>query len=98
MASGARTGDQPLISAIAAYSTLLSPEYVWWKRFQRPRRRASALSSSMTGGCVCGPCSARWAAQTGSAGITCSVMKSHICSLISAARGDGVKSIGVSRV
>jgi hypothetical protein len=51
VASGAITGDQPMISATDAYSRLDSPPSSWWKRFHRPRLRASTLSSSRTGGC-----------------------------------------------
>ena len=50
IASGAITGDQPVISAMEAYSRLDSPASSWWNRFHRPRLRASAFSSSRTGG------------------------------------------------
>ena len=50
IASGAMTGDQPVISATDAYSRLDSPPSSWWKRFHSPRLRASAFSSSSTGG------------------------------------------------
>ena len=49
--SGAITGDQPMISATEAYSRLVRPPSSWWKRFHRPRARASFLRSSSTGGC-----------------------------------------------
>src|SRR3954464_14920588 len=50
VASGAMVGDQPMISATEAYSRLESPPSSWWKRFHRPRLRASTFSSSRTGG------------------------------------------------
>ncbi len=48
--SGAMSGDQPVTSATAAYSRLDSPDTAGRKRFHRPRDRASAFSSSTTGG------------------------------------------------
>ncbi|GAA1518228.1 hypothetical protein GCM10009788_22860 [Nocardioides humi] len=50
IASGAITGDQPVISAIGAYAALPSPEADGRKRFHRPRSRADALRSSITSG------------------------------------------------
>ena len=54
IASGAIHGLRPVISASGAYWRLVSPApYSWVRgrnRFHSPRRRASALSSSMTGG------------------------------------------------
>ena len=50
IASGAMTGDQPVTSATAAYSRLDSPEIDGRNRFHSPRARASAFSSSTTGG------------------------------------------------
>jgi len=50
IASGAITGDQPDTSATGAYSRLDSPETLGRNRFHSPRVRASALSSSITGG------------------------------------------------
>ena len=50
IASGAMTGDQPEISDTAANSRLEMPDHSGRKRFHRPRRRASALRSSMIGG------------------------------------------------
>ena len=50
IASGAMTGDQPVISETAANSRLEIPDHSGRKRFHRPRRRASALRSSMIGG------------------------------------------------
>ncbi len=50
IASGAMTGDQPVISATAAYSVCVRPPTSGWNRFHRPRDRAEALRSSMTGG------------------------------------------------
>src|SRR5215207_3767758 len=53
-ASGAIHGLRPVISASGAYCRLVSPAPCSWvagrNRFHSPRRRASALSSSMTGG------------------------------------------------
>ena len=53
IASGAITGDQPVTSATAAYSRLDSPDTAGRNRFHRPRERASAFSSSTTGGRSC---------------------------------------------
>ncbi len=56
VASGA-SSDWPMSSHNGAYSRLLSPapySLSGRKRFHRPRARASALSSSMTGGWKCG--------------------------------------------
>jgi hypothetical protein len=39
VASGAITGDQPMISATDAYSRLVSPASSGWKRFHSPRAR-----------------------------------------------------------
>ena len=50
MASGAMTGDQPVISETAANSRFEIPDHSGRKRFHRPRRCASALRSSITGG------------------------------------------------
>ena len=53
-ASGAIHGLRPVISASGAYCRFVSPAPCSWiggrNRFHRPRSRASALSSSMTGG------------------------------------------------
>ena len=75
MASGASAGLWPVISASGAYCRLVSPAPSgrWVRnRFHRPRARAWALSSSMTGGrCQITPCaaaSATCAENTGSAG------------------------------
>ena len=57
IASGARCGERPMSSASGAYSALVRPgphSGSGWKRFHRPRERASALSSSMIGGWKCG--------------------------------------------
>ena len=53
IASGAMTGDQPDTSATGAYSRFVRPETSGRKRFHSPRRRASALRSSTTGGSSC---------------------------------------------
>ena len=54
IASGAIHGFRPVISASGAYCMFVSPAPYSWvagrNRFHNPRRRASALSSSMTGG------------------------------------------------
>ena len=81
-ASGASAGLRPVISASGAYCRLVSPPAGPGRfsvcgprarnRFHSPRRRASALSSAITGGrSHCRPAvlaSATWAAATGSAG------------------------------
>ena len=41
---------QPDSSAIGAYSSWVRPDSSGRKRFHSPRRRASSLSASMTGG------------------------------------------------
>ncbi len=62
VASGASAPDQPMISARWAYSTLFRPLTSGRNRFHSPRSRASALSSSTTGGSVWswGPFSRRY--------------------------------------
>ena len=52
IASGAMCEDQPVISATAAYSTLVRPDTSGRNRFHSPRERASTFSSSTTGGRV----------------------------------------------
>ncbi len=52
IASGAMCDDQPVTSASAAYSTFVRPETSGRNRFHSPRERASAFSSSTTGGSV----------------------------------------------
>ena len=63
-ASGAMCGLRPVTSARCAYSRLLSPapqRSSGRNRFHSPRLRASALSSSTTGGSLCGsPPSSIW--------------------------------------
>ena len=81
-ASGASAGLRPVISASGAYCRLVSPAVAPGRcsvcgprgrnRFHSPRRRASALSSAITGGrshrrpsaAAC----ATWSRSTGSAG------------------------------
>ena len=71
-ATGASCGDRPMISASGAYCRFVSPApygSCGRKRFHRPRLRASALSSSTTGGVAHRSVrSAACAAKTGSAG------------------------------
>ena len=95
IASGAITGDHPVISATDAYSRLESPPSSWWKRFHSSRLRASAFSSSITGGSAWSswPRAARHSSYTGSAGNTCSRMKSHIRPQTSSARAERAKSM-----
>ena len=81
IASGASIGERPDSSASGAYSRLVSPapRSPGRNRFQRPRSRACALSSSMTGGRPQGllcACSATWAWKVASAGRMTSSRKS----------------------
>ena len=55
IASGAMCTEWPVISARVAYSRLVSPDTSGRNRFHSPRSRASALSSSTTGGSVWSP-------------------------------------------
>ena len=99
IASGASSGDQPDSSASGAYSRTDSPDSSGRNRFHRPRARASALSSSTTGGSSCGRPAAvaarRCSAYTGSAGSTRSAMNSCRRSSISVARALGAKSMAL---
>ena len=88
---------QPMISASAPYSRLVSPapkRLSGRKRFQSPRRRASAFSSSMTGEMRCGIVSAEKPRQySSSAGRMRSSMKRQTFSLSSRTLGVSAKSI-----
>src|SRR2546428_12571071 len=83
-ASGAM-GDRPMISQSGAYSRFVSPaprSLSGRKRFQIPRSRALAFSSSMIGG-ICqrvGPAVSGWW-ETWSLGELALVVKSGTCSL-----------------
>src|SRR6266403_5439526 len=83
-ASGAM-GERPMISQSGAYSRLVRPaprSLSGRNRFQRPRSRALALSSTMMGG-IChrvGP-ELSWSEKTCSLGATCLFMKSVSCSM-----------------
>src|SRR6185503_6924200 len=78
-------GERPMISQSGAYSRLVRPaprSLSGRNRFQRPRSRALALSSSMMGG-IChrvGP-ELSWSEKTCSLGTTCLFMKSVTCSM-----------------
>lgn len=80
-AVGARWGLRPVISASGAYWRLVSPapySASGRKRFHRPCRLASALSSSTTAGVSQGEVSrARCSSATASAGYTCSSMNAR---------------------
>src|SRR5665811_165886 len=93
IASGAITGDQPEISATAAYSKLLNPDNSGKKRFHRSRFFADTFSFSSTGGCACVSLLARHSSYSFSAGNTSSRMKSHIRAHVSSAFGESAKSI-----
>src|SRR6266850_571740 len=77
--------EPPMISQSCAYSRLVRPaprSLSGRNRFQRPRSRALALSSSMIGG-IChrvGP-ELSWSEKTCSLGATCLFMKSVSCSM-----------------
>ena len=95
-ASGAN-GDRPVSSHNGAYSTLLNPApsaASGRNRFHNPRARASALSSSMTGGWKCGSPDAatcwRWTACAGSTRV---VMNSASSRRRAWLRALGVRSI-----
>src|SRR5512137_440849 len=78
-------GERPMTSQSGAYSRLVRPaprSLSGRKRFQRPRSRALAFSSSMIGG-TCqrvGP-ELSWSAKTCSLGTMCLFMKSVSCSM-----------------
>src|SRR5260370_23276796 len=78
-------GERPMISQSGAYSRLVRPaprSLSGRNRFQRPRSRALAFSSSMIGG-ICqrvGP-ELSWSTNTCSFGTTCLFMKSVSCSM-----------------
>ena len=79
IASGAMTGDQPEISATAAYSRLDSPDRLGQEQVPQaaaPRLGLELLHDRRVG--VRRRARAGSSAQTGSAGKTCSRMKSHI--------------------
>ncbi len=88
---------QPMISASAPYSRLVSPgpkRLSGRKRFQRPRRRASVFSSSITGEIRCGIVSAEKPRQySSSAGRMRSSMKRQTFSLSSRTLGVSAKSM-----
>ncbi len=91
------SGDAPISSHSGAYSRVVSPapsSSSGRNRFQRPRSRASALSSSMTGGWKCGSPDARTCSRyTPSDGSTRSPMKSANRSCSSRVRALGSKSM-----
>src|SRR4051812_3396343 len=104
IASGARIGLRPLISASGAYWRLVRPAPCspGRKRFQSPRPRASALSFSMIGGVshiVAGSASSSrdCSASTASAGYTCSVMNAASVAWSSVVAASNPKSTPTSR-
>ena len=90
------SGLRPMSSQSGAYSRLVSPipcSVSGRNRFHRPRRRASAFSSSITGGWKCGsPDSRTCSWYVGVAGSTSWSMNSCSCSRSSSARGEISKS------
>src|SRR5947208_7034454 len=99
IASGASAGLRPDSSASGAYCRLVRPApnaLSGRNRFHRPRRFASAFSSSTTGGRSHGSASAAtWCAKTGSAGYTHSSRKAWTRPTYSVVTASGAKSIGV---
>ena len=100
-ASGASHGLRPVISASGAYCRLVSPAPCSWiggrNRFHRPRSRACALSSSITGGVPQRSADRSTSSRKrGSAGYTHSSMKassrSRSCSVVAS----NAKSIGLA--
>lgn len=97
VAVGASCGDRPVISASGAYCRLVSPapySASGRNRFHSPCRRASAFSSSTTGGFSHGDASrCRCSCATSSAGYTCSSMKARSRARSSSVRASNAKSM-----
>src|SRR3954452_6449751 len=100
-ASGASHGLRPVISASGAYCRLVSPAPPSWiggrNRFHRPRSRAWALSSAITGGVAQGSGDRSTSSRKrGSAGYTYSSMNASSRSRSSRVVASKAKSMGLA--
>ena len=96
VASGASAGLRPVISASGAYCRFVNPAPCspGRNRFHRPRRRASAFRSSITGTRAHGSAAvATCSAYTASAGYTCSSMNASSSPRNCSVRSSNAKSI-----